>query len=77
MKKRMANLPVYQIARELVALLGVVELILATYIGYQFGSQQTYKAWLFTGILAVIAYSSTRLWIWCLEKMTHGEHRGI
>jgi len=68
------NLPLYQIARELVALLGIVELILATYIGYQFGSQQTSRAWLFTGILALIAYSSTRLWIWCLEHLTNGKH---
>ncbi len=69
----MINLPVYQIAKESVALLGVIELILATYIGYQFGSQQTSKAWLFTGILALIAYASTRLWIWVLERMTKGE----
>lgn len=66
----MTNLLPYKLAKELVALLGVVELILATYIGYQFGSQQTFKAWLFTLVLAVVAYTSTRVWIWVLEKMT-------
>ena len=74
MKWKMGNLPVYRIAREAVALLGVVELVLATYIGFQFGVHETYRAWLFTGILAVIAYISTRLWIWVLEKMTDGKH---
>ena len=72
MEKRKTNLPVYQIAREAVALTGVVELVLGTYIGFQFGAQETSRAWLFTGILAAIAYASTRLWIWVLEKMTHG-----
>jgi len=69
----MKSLPVYQIAREAVALLGIVELILATYIGYRFGEGATYQAWLFTGLLAVIAYTSTRLWIWVLEAM-NGKH---
>jgi len=74
MKWKIVNLPRYRIARELVALLGVVELILATFIGYRFGEGATSQAWLCTAILAVIAYTSTRLWIWCLEKMTLGKH---
>ena len=71
---KLKSLPVYQIARELVALCGIVELILATYIGYQFGEGATSQAWVLTGILALMAYSSTRLWIWVLERMTHGRH---
>jgi len=63
------SLPLYKIVKELVALLGIVELILATYIGYRFGEGATSQAWLFTGILAVVAYGSTRLWIWVLEVM--------
>ena len=60
----------YKIARETVPFLGTIELILGTYIGYQFGAQATLRAWLFVAILALISYSSTRLWIWMLEKMT-------
>ena len=71
----MENLPVYQIAREVVALLGIVELILATIIGFRFGEGEYCQAWILTGILALIAYSSTRLWIWVLEKMTKKESK--
>ena len=71
----MKNLPVYQIAREVVALLGIVELILATIIGFRFGEGEYCQAWILTGILALIAYSSTRLWIWVLEKMTKKESK--
>ena len=60
----------YRIARELVAIIGLIELILGTYIGYQFGAQATSRAWLFVVALAVIAYISTRLWIWVMEQMT-------
>ena len=71
----MENLPVYQIAREVVALLGIVELILATIIGFRFGEGEYCQAWILTGALALIAYSSTRLWIWVLEKMTKKESK--
>jgi len=65
------NLPVrYRIAREIVAVVGTVELILGVYIGYLFGSQETFQAWLFVCILGMITYGSTRLWIWCLEILT-------
>lgn len=70
--KWMISLPLYKIARELVALLGIIELILATLIGYRFGEGESCQAWVLTGILALIAYTSTRLWIWVLERMTHG-----
>jgi hypothetical protein len=59
-----------KIAKELVAISGVVELILGTIVGYKFGSQETSEAWLYTAILAVIAYTSTKLWIWCVSIMT-------
>lgn len=59
-----------RIAKEVVALSGVVELILGTYCGYQFGARATFRAWVFVGILAVICYLSTKLWIWCLGQMT-------
>lgn len=73
---RKINLPVYRIAKEAVALLGIVELILATIIGFRFGEGSYCQAWLLTGVLALIAYSSTRLWIWVMERMVNGKHRG-
>ena len=75
MKQKMEGLPPYKIIRELVALLGIVELILATIIGFRFGEGEYCQAWILTGILALIAYSSTRLWIWVLEKMVNGKSR--
>lgn len=59
----------YRIIREIIGLIGIVELVLGVYCGYQFGEQETLRAWLFVGILAVIGYTSTRLWIWVLEQM--------
>jgi len=63
----------YKLAKELVPLSGVVELVLGTYVGFQFGAEEYFRACLLTGILAIIAYSSTRLWVWLMEKMTGGE----
>ena len=71
MKSKKLNLQVrLKIAKELVAISGVVELILGTLVGYKFGSQEISEAWLYTVILAVIAYTSTKLWIWCVAVMT-------
>ena len=59
----------YKICKELVAVIGTVELVLGVYVGFLFGSQATLQAWLFVCLLGIIAYSSTRLWIWVLETM--------
>ncbi len=58
-----------KIAKEIVSLSGVIELIMGTYIGVLFGISESLRAWLFVGVLAVIAYLSTKLWIWCLSEM--------
>lgn len=66
----MKNLPLkYKIAKELVALMGIIELVFGTYIGYQFGEGDSPRAWVCVGLLALVSWSSTRLWIWVLEKM--------
>ncbi len=59
-----------KIAKELVAISGVIELILGTLVGYKFGSQEISEAWLYTAILAVAVYTSTKLWIWCVSVLT-------
>jgi hypothetical protein len=62
-----------RIAKEFVALSSIVELVLATYIGFQFGVGQQLRGWLFTVILAVISYVSTRAWIWYFDARMKGE----
>ncbi len=72
----MKNPPLkYRIAKEAVALSGVAELVLGVYVGFQFGVQDTLRAWLFVGILSLISYISTRLWLWVLECM-NGRNSG-
>jgi len=59
----------YKIAKEAVALMGIMELVLATYAGFLFGAGEYCRGWLFTGILALIGYSSTKLWIWVMGNL--------
>lgn len=59
----------YQIAKETVALAGILELVLATYAGFLFGAGELSRGWLFTAILALIGYGSTKLWIWVMGNL--------
>jgi hypothetical protein len=68
---RMRNLPQKTtIAKEFVAISAIIELVLATFVGYQFGAGQLLKAWLFTAILACMSYASTRAWIYYFDEKT-------
>jgi hypothetical protein len=58
-----------KIAKEFVALSGTIEIVLGTFIGYRFGVGDT-KAWLYTLLLGVLTYVSTRIWIWYFDFRT-------
>ena len=63
-----------RVIREFVAISGVAELVLATFVGFQFGAGESVRAWVFTGILAALAYTSTRAWIYYFDNRVKGEN---